>query len=302
VFWAKVMSDAVTALVGIVLLRHTLTRKGGSLSDLRSMLAYGVPLVPVAFIYYVLTYADRQILLRFGMLASVGIYAVAVKLAAPLLIAVTAFQLAWGPSAFATAERADHARVFSRVLDFYAAGATMLALVFGLLAPELVRVFAPRPYWGAAQATGLLALATVAQGAYYIAAIGVNLARKNHWLIVTTGLAAVVTIGLGILLVRPWGVTGVAWATLIGFSLSTIFLYGKSQTLRPFPYRGLGCLGLFGLATAIVATNPWTVGSLGGFFIRMALLIVFGLVAWRFVRSAHPAMAASGPRVAAGSY
>jgi len=292
VFWAKVIGDAVTAGLGLVLLRHTLTRKGGSLADLKSMLAYGAPLVPVAFIYYVLTYADRQILLRFGMLANVGIYAVAVKLAAPLLIAVTAFQLAWGPSAFATAERPDHPRVFSRVLDFYVAGATALALLVGLLAPELVRVFAPRPYGGAAQATGWLALATVAQGAYYIAAIGVNLARKNYWLIVTTGLAAIVTVVLGILLVRPWGVTGVAWATLVGFSLSTIFLYWKSQSLRPFPYRGIACLGLFVLAAAMVSATAWA-----GLPVRLGLLIVFSLIAWRFVRSSGAAVASATPHV-----
>ncbi|HEV8480284.1 MAG TPA: oligosaccharide flippase family protein [Candidatus Eisenbacteria bacterium] len=283
VFWARVLSDAITALAGLVLLRHTLTRRGGTLADLKSMLAYGAPLLPVTFIYYVLTYADRQILLRFGMLASVGIYAVAVKVAAPLLIAVTAFQLAWGPSAFAAAERPDHPRVFSRVLDLYVAGATTLALVVGLLAPELVRLFAPRPYWGAAQATGLLALATVAQGAYQIAALGVNLARKNYWLIVTTGLAALVTVGLGILFVRPWGVTGVAWATLIGFSLSTIFLYLKSQSLRPFPYRGLACLGLFALAAGIESTTAWTGFSVGGLIVRTALMIGFAIVAWRFV-------------------
>src|SRR5262249_52049305 len=188
VFWAKLFGDAVTALAGVVLLRHTLTRKGGSFSDLRSILAYGAPLVPVAMIYFVLLYADRQILLRAGMLDGVGVYAVAAKFASPLLLAVTAFQLAWGPSAFATAERPDHPRIFSRVLDFYMAVATTLALLVGLLAPELIHLLLKRPYWGAAPATGLLALATVAQGAYYIAAIGVNLVRKNYWLIATTGL------------------------------------------------------------------------------------------------------------------
>ena len=46
--------------------------------------------VPVALIYFVLTYADRQVLLRFGTLADVGVYSLAIKMAAPMLVAITA--------------------------------------------------------------------------------------------------------------------------------------------------------------------------------------------------------------------
>ena len=82
-------------------------------------------------------------------------------------------------------------------------------------------------------------------GAYYIAALGVNLEKKNQWLVITTGLAAVVTIALALLWVRQHGEAGVAGATLLGFIASTASLYFVSQRLRPFPYRGARCLAAF---------------------------------------------------------
>lgn len=264
VFYAKALGDGAAAIAGLLLLRHTLTRRGGSWTEFRRMGGYGLPLVPMAAIYWVLTYADRQVLLRLGSLSDVGIYAVAVKVAAPVMLVATAFQLAWGPRAFAAAVEDPSGRVHSLVLSYYVAGGAAIALGVALFAPEILRVFRISPaYWGGAAAAGILAMATVAHGAYYIAAVGVHLKSKNYWLLLTTGVAALVTVVCAIAWVRPWGVTGVAWATLAGFSVSTTLIYLRAQRLHPFPYHGLACLLLFALAV-IVATASGRMGAGAG--------------------------------------
>jgi O-antigen/teichoic acid export membrane protein len=235
----------------------------------------------MAIIYYVMTYADRQVLLRYTNLAEVGIYALAVKIGTPVLIAIAAFQLAWGPSAFATAEEEGHGLVYARVLNLYVAGGAAVALGIALVAPLLVRI-APQAYEGAWKAGGLLALAAVANGAYYIVAIGVQLRRENGWLILTTLVAATVTLGLAILWVRPWGVTGVGLATLVGFTVSTGLLYLVSQWRKPFPYRGLACLSLFALAVALAIASWWMDLSVMGSLVRLGMFAGFSWVAWRF--------------------
>ncbi len=297
VLFAKLMGDAAAALFGLVLLRHTLTRRG-SWADLRRMLRYALPLVPVALTYAVLTYSDRQVLLRFASLEEVGIYAVAVKGAAAVLLAVTAFQLAWGPMAFAAAGDPDHGRLYSRVLSLYVVAGSALALGVALFAPEALRLVVPQAYWGAAVPAGLLAFATVAHGAYYIAALGVNLEQKNGWLVVTTGSAAIVTLTLALTWVGPWGGTGVAAATLCGFAFSTGSLYLVSQRLRPFPYRGLRslCVFLAGIAVAVVG---WRVGAEGaGTWIKALLWVAFVAAAgWLAVAGRVPPAAAGAPAV-----
>jgi O-antigen/teichoic acid export membrane protein len=289
VFYAKLVGDATAAAAGLVLLRHTLAARG-SWQDLKRMLGYGAPLVPVALTYAVLTYTDRQVLLRFTSLEEVGVYAVAVKGAAVVMLAVTAFQLAWGPMAFAAASDPDHGRLYARVLTLYVTAGAALALGVSLFAPEALRLFVPRAYWGAAAPAAFLAFAGVAHGAYYIAALGVNLEQKNQWLIVTTGVAAAVTVALALLWVRPWGGAGVAAATLCGFAFSTISLYRVSQRLRPFPYRGLGALAVFAVALALAAAG-WAAPVGGaGWLVKGAVWVGFVAVAgWLALRRRGPA-------------
>jgi O-antigen/teichoic acid export membrane protein len=281
VFWAKLFADAATAAVGLVLVRHILTRRGGSWADFRTMIAYGAPLVPMALIYYLLTYADRQVLVRLSTLTEVGVYGLAARIATPVLMAIAAFQLAWGPSAFAAARQEGHGAIYARVLNLYVAGGAAVALLTAFAAPLLVRIV-PASYGGAWKPGGLLALAAVANGAYYIVAVGVQLRRENGWLVLTTAVAAAVTIGLAILWVGKWGVTGVALATLLGFSVSTASLYAVSQARNRFPYRGLACLGMFLLAVALSVASWWASVSALGFVARFVVWLGFAAVAWRF--------------------
>ena len=281
VFWAKLLADAPTAFLGMFLVRHTLTRRGGSWAEFRDMIAYGAPLVPMALIYYALTYADRQVLLRLSSLNEVGVYGFAAKIATPVLMAIAAFQLAWGPSAFAAARQEGHGTVYSRVLNLYVAGGAAVALLIAFAAPLLVKI-APAAYERAWKPGGALALAAVANGAYYIVAVGVQLRRENGWLVLTTAVAAAVTIGLAILWVGPWGVTGVALAMLVGFSVSTALLYVVAQWRKPFPYQGLACLGLFTVAVALSLAS-WRVAVSGlGFGARLLVWLAFATLAWRF--------------------
>jgi O-antigen/teichoic acid export membrane protein len=259
VLYARLIADVLATGFALVLLRHTLTNRY-SWKYLKMMVRYGIPLVPVALTYSVLTYADRQVLLHMSSLSEVGVYSVAIKLAAPVMLAVTAFNLAWGPMAFSNAADPNAGRLYSWVLSLYTAAGATLALAVALYAPEILAVFVPEAYRGAAAAGGLLAFGAVAHGAYYIAALGANLERKNEWLVVTTGVAATVTLTLAILLVRPHGGTGVAAATLIGFCFSTGSLYFVSQRLRHFPFRGMRSFLVFAIAVGI-ATLPWIVGE-----------------------------------------
>jgi len=177
------------------------------------------------------------------------------------------------------------------VLNLYVAGGAAVALLIAFIAPILVKI-APASYERAWQPGGALALAAVANGAYYIVAVGVQLKRENGWLVLTTAIAAAVTIGLAIVWVSPWGVTGVALAMLIGFTVSTALLYVVSQWRKPFPYHGLACLGLFALAAAL-AIASWRLGvSMSGFAVRLVVWLAFAALAWRFaMRHVEPGSA-----------
>jgi O-antigen/teichoic acid export membrane protein len=288
---AKLAGDAVTAALGFVLIRHSLVRRfDGAL--LKRMIRYGAPLIPSALAYWLMQYADRWVLGRFFGLDDVGVYAVSVKIGAAMLLAVSAFQLAWGPFAFARARAPEARALFSRVLTLYVAVATSIALALGLVAPDVLAWLVPPAYHAAAAPGALLAFASVAYGAYYVAGLGVTLAFRTDVLIWTSGAAALVAVALDVLLARPLGLLGVATATLSGFAGSTVLLYVVSQRIHPLPYRGLRALALYALGLVALAAGLGLQARLGpgiaGTGARAAVFVAYVALAAFLARRLPP--------------
>ncbi len=290
VLYGRLCGDGITALVGLVLIRHVLVPRFDR-ALLARMLAFAVPLIPAQLSFWAISYADRRVLLQFTNLTEVGIYAVAVKLSALMVLATSAFQLAWGPFAYAHAREPGSGRTFSRVLTLYTAVAAFLGLAIGLFAPEALAWLVPSAYAGAAAPGGLLVFGAVAFGGYAIVGVGANLAERPELQAWCAAAAAVVTIGLAIALVRPFGLLGVAVATLAGFLVSSVLLYASSQRVFPLPYRGVRALFLFLLAITAWAGTSWLAGVLAaggrellGLSLRIAVLTAFALVALALAR------------------
>jgi O-antigen/teichoic acid export membrane protein len=304
VLYGRLFGDAITAAFGFVLIRLQLVPRFDRIV-LRRMLAYGAPLIPVAIAYWVMQYADRWTLAHFRDLATVGIYAVAVKMGAAMMLVVSAFHLAWGPFAFARARDPGAARLFSRVLTLYVAVAATFALLLGLFAAEALGVLVPGAYARAALPGGLLCFAAVAHGAYYIVALGANLSFRTDLLAWTSLVAAAVNVALNFLLVQAIGIRGVSTATLVGFALSTALLYTLAQKVHPIPFRGLRASALFlvGIGTLLAGVlggqalaAAW--GAAASIGLRIALLLGYaGLAAFLARRMAPPW---DGPLASAG--
>jgi O-antigen/teichoic acid export membrane protein len=301
VLYARLAGDALAAAVGFVLIRHSLVpRFRGPV--LKRMLIYGAPLIPAAVAFWAISYADRWVLVHFTNLSEVGVYAVAVKLGTLMMLVISAFQLAWGPFAYAHARDEHAGRLFARVLTIYTALAGGLALALGLGAPEGLAWIVPAAYQGAAIPGALLAFGVVAYGGYSIAGMGANLALRTEFQAWSALAAALVTIGLALTLVGPLGLTGVALATLMGFASSAILLYVFSQKVHYLPHRGLRALGLFLLAIAGWAAGTWSSTALAGrgqyglgVGVRILLLTAYAGSALFLARRIAPAPGADGP-------
>ncbi len=301
VLYGRLAGDALTALFGFALIRLQLAPRVDRAVLVR-MLRYGAPLIPVAIASWIMQYADRWALAHFRDLAAVGIYAVAVKMGAAMMLAVSAFHLAWGPFAFARARHPDAARLFSRVLTLYVGVASVIALALGLFAQEALSVLVPGAYARAALPGGFLCFAAVAQGAYYIVALGATLAFRTDIVAWTSMAAAAVNVPLNILLVQHIGIRGVSLATTVGFVLSTMLLYAWAQRVHPIPFRGLRAAFLFfagvGTLLAGLALGHAVAASAGAgasVLARIAALLAYAALAAWVARRMPPPW--SGPLV-----
>jgi O-antigen/teichoic acid export membrane protein len=281
VLYGKLLGDGAAALLGVVLSRHYL-RPRVDRALLRRMLGYGVPLVPVAFAYGVIGSVDRWSLQHFASLDEVGTYALAIKFFAVVTMGVSAFQLAFMPFAFARAQDPEAPRLYARVLGLYVAIATAGALAVGLLAPLGIQLLATQDYAAASRPALWLAFAAVAQGAYYVAALGINLSLRNRLLGLSAGGAALLAAAANVVLVPRLGAEGAAMATCAGYVASAVLTYVISQRVYPLPYRGARLAALFavGVTLGALAVQFAPAGAAGA-AVRVGSLVLFALVAWK---------------------
>src|SRR5439155_4220369 len=135
-------------------------------------------------------------------------------------------------------------RLYARVLGLYAALGSLGAMLIGLFAPEALRVLAPASYAGAALPAALLAFAAVAQGAYIVVGLGINLALRTArvvWIAVAASLVAVLA---NLALTARFGPPGAALATTLAHITAAGVAYGLAQRAYPLPYRGVRAAGL----------------------------------------------------------
>jgi len=276
VLYGRLLGDAATALLVLVLTRHSL-RPAFDGTTLRRMLRYGLPTVPAAIAYGFITSLDRFMLQRTRTLDEVAVYGIAVKFFAVVTMGVSAFQLAYGPFAYARSREPGAPRLFARVFASYLAVASCGALAVGMLAPELLHALVPASYAGAAGPAMWLAFAAVAQGAYTVAAVGIGLALATPLLGWCAGGAALIGALAQWQLTPRFGPIGAGAATFCGYLASAVFTYFVAQRVHPLPYRGgrLAALGFAALALGL-AGQRFGAGATG---LALRIGVVLGYVA-----------------------
>jgi O-antigen/teichoic acid export membrane protein len=278
--YGKLLGDALAALLGLVLCRHSLKPRF-SRTLLRRMLAFGLPLVPVSIAYGVIGFVDREALQRTASLEAVGIYGVAMKFFAVITMGVQAFNLAFGPFAYARAKDADAPRLYARVFALYVSLTSLAALVVGVFAPAIVGLLATPRYAAAAGPALWLSFAAVAQGAYSVAVLGVTLALRTSLLGWIAGASALVAFAANQWLTPPLGAEGAAMATCLAHVVSSVLVYAVAQRIRPFPHRPARLALLFGGALALgVAAVRFAPAGVTGVGVKLAAVLAFvGLAA-----------------------
>jgi len=277
VYLGRLVNVTALAVVGMILLWPWLRPDRFRLGRLKEMLRFGLPLAPAALGVWVMTSADRFLLRILCDQAEVGLYDMAAKLSGVIALGTVAFQQAWGPFAYSIMHKKGVQRVYAKVLDVYCLVGCALGTAVALLGPLLFRVMTTEPFYPAVSCLPALVFAYFFAGAQFIAGLGSGIAKRSMPLAGAIGLGAAINVGLNLVLIPLWGRDGAAWATLLAYALSTVFLFAAGQLHHPIPYRWtvpLGCLATS--AGLILAADAW-VPELGpwGLAIRAAMPLAF---------------------------
>jgi O-antigen/teichoic acid export membrane protein len=281
IFFAAFVGNTVAAVYGVLAVRRWLKGRF-SKPELRSMLAYGLPLVPSALSAWALALVDRIILSRLGSLSEVGEYAVANRLALLLLIGMTAFLFALSPFLLATysedPEQEKAAR--GRTLTYLTFILALAGLTLTLFAKEIIDVVAPQ-FDDAYLAVGPLALGTALYGVSTVLTTGLAIVRKTVHLAVLAVGAAALNVVLNFALIPPFGIVGAGLATAAGYGALALSYYWLTQRLYPTPYepRKVVTMLVAGSLLGLLGVVPFE--PLGvSVAVKLAALAIFVGVSW----------------------
>lgn len=245
---------------------------------LRRLLVLGLPLVPAGLSLWMINFSNRWFVLHFtSSQEQVAILALATRLAAPLVLVVTAFQIAWVPFSLSIAKHESAEGVYARTLLYFLALTFALLLPLTLWAGPVIEIFSTPAYLPAAQLIALTGMSSIASGVYYIVATGLNLSGKTLHIGWTTVVAAIVSVALNLALIPVLGVVGAAAAGLVANLVPVALLYIMAQRIHRIPYdlpRDVLLAGV-GAALLLAATVVRLPDGVADFMLRIGLLAVF---------------------------
>jgi O-antigen/teichoic acid export membrane protein len=267
----------LAAALGMIWARRAELRPQFDLPLARRMNRFGMPLVPAAVLTWVVDLSDRFVLGQMTDQHSVGLYAVAAKIASALVLVQTMFSFAWPAFAFGIEDDAQARRTIARGVAYVVVVCSWLATGLALLAPWLVRWLTQPEYADAAVAVGPLAFGGAFMVAYLVITIGAARGgdTRRFWLV--PAVAAVLNVALNIALIPAWGIRGSAYATLAANAVLAVGMALLAQRVYHIPYRWLQMGAAVALGGVLaVAGSALDVSLLGA----AALIAAFPAVAW----------------------
>ena len=182
-------------------------------ADLMAMLRFGAPTVPADASVYALQVVDRFYLFRSYSHGAAGLYAVAIKLATVVFVAVRGFQYAWPPLAYSIESDAEAARLYSLVSTYYALATGIVVCGVTLLGRWMVMLLAAHRFLGAYRALPWLALGWALYGLYLVFVVITGRARVTSRNLPAAAAGLTVNVVLLLLLVPRSGANlGIAGA------------------------------------------------------------------------------------------
>jgi O-antigen/teichoic acid export membrane protein len=204
----------------------------------KNVLAFGVPLVLNFTSFWVLQLSDRYLLARFVSLSEAASYTVAYTLGSVIATAVlTPFTLAWPTAMYSIAKRQDAPYVFRLLFRWFGLLLLFAAFALSVAARMVLDWFYPAKYHAAAPIIPIISGSLVFYGVYYVFMAGVNIRRKTWMAGVFTTIAALLNVGLNLVLIPAFRGYGAAASTLIAYVIMATIAYVVNQRLYPVPYE-----------------------------------------------------------------
>lgn len=250
---------------------------------LRSLLSFGLPLVPNALAVWALSMSAQFFVKTYCPAEAVDHYGVALRFGMVLnMVLARPFRTAWLPFLFSVKAEPRAPRIYSLSLTYFAAVGLFLLLGMTLLSREVVIVTATARFLPAATVIPLIGLAYLFFGVANTVDVGILLTGKTKVYATITLAAAAVQVGINLWAVPRWGLMGAAVTMTVSYFGLMVATYFAARRLHAIRYEGgrllklLLAAGFLAGAGSLLSMDSvfWTVAA------KTALWLVFPLTLW----------------------
>lgn len=228
---------------------------------LRRMLDYGYPIMLMGLAGSVNLLTDRLVLERFlpegfypGRTAedALGIYGNCYKLSIFMSLAIQAFRYAADPFFFSRTDDKNAPKVFADVMHWFIIACVLIWIGVSLNLDFIGTFFRKEIYREGLGVVPILLLGNLFLGVYYNLSVWFKLTDKTGYGTLITGIGAVSTLVLNILLIPVLGYTGSALAFLASCALMAVICYVLGEKYFPVPYSLVSAVGYIGSAGLLI--------------------------------------------------
>jgi O-antigen/teichoic acid export membrane protein len=242
------------------------------------MLRFGLPFMPSRLALWGIGFATGLLLTLLGSLALAGVYSVSYRVAQVVALAVTAFQLAWPAFAYSIQDDAEARRVYRAVLTYWTVLSVWLVLGLALVRVAIMELISER-YVAAANPMALIALGIAFYGSYYVVGVAVGRVKRTQFNWVVTGVAALTSIALCVVLIPSYGATGAAVATAVAYAAMAALMTWRAEHVFPVGYEWMRILLALGVAAGLFVVGDRLLPETGpeAVLARLAIALAYPL-------------------------
>jgi O-antigen/teichoic acid export membrane protein len=238
------LTAAVINLLVLFPFQVTYLKGNFSRSAVKGLLRFGLPMVPNGLAYLIVEVSDRYLMPRLINKEVLGEYTANHKLGTILLLLVIAFRTAWQPFFLKVAKLPEAKQIYSRVMTYYIFVAAFVVLAVTMSIEYIVQIpIAPNmtllgeSYWGGVKIIPVILFSYLMFGIYVNLTVGIYIEKKSEWMVIFTGLAAIVNVSSNFYLMPAYGMMGAAFAAVLAYFVMMVSIFVANQKLYHIDYE-----------------------------------------------------------------
>lgn len=242
----------------------------------RSLIVFTLPGYPGTMIKQLMNFLPRVLLATFAPLSAVGLFGIAFRVSQIMSLYIQSFNRAWGPFAFAHAEKPEERELYSIIFKAFAFSLIFLGLGISLYSKEVIMILTPPEYHSAHYMVGGVAFYLGVRGLTIIFGTILYVTDQVKWVSYLYILQLICFLIAALLLAPRYHTAGLIGA--LDIAIAIYFVCTMQFTLRHFKFtiplaRILFLLLLATLAVIFFAT--FDSGLLLAFSLKSLFILLY---------------------------